>query len=111
MAQPVEANAAKEASDMVHFGYRVVLTPGDQRIRAMIRGETIADSSRVLVMHETRLPSVFYFPRNDVDMNLLTRTAHRTHCPFKGDASYWTFNVGGLSGETWPAARSCFKEG
>ena len=83
----------------VHFGYRVVLRPAGHKIRAMFGGRVLADSSRVLVMQETRLPLVFYFPRADVDMQLFTKTARRTHCPFKGDASYWTFNVGGTSVE------------
>lgn len=89
----------KERPLEVRSGYRVVLRPAGHRIRAMFGGRAVADSSRVLVMQETRLPSVFYFPRTDVDMKLLTKTAHRTHCPFKGDASYWTLNVGGTSVE------------
>ena len=73
-----------------HEGYRLFLESDPRRIRAEFQGETIADSSNVLVMHETRLASVFYFPREDVDMSLLQATAHSTHCPFKGDAAYFT---------------------
>ncbi|MCZ6861772.1 MAG: DUF427 domain-containing protein [Alphaproteobacteria bacterium] len=65
----------------------------------MFQGQTIADSSHVLVMQETRLPPIFYFPRGDVSMELLAKTDHSTHCPFKGDASYWTLNVGEASAE------------
>ena len=83
MAQLVETI---ERLAEVHSGYRVVLRPAGHRIRAMFGGRAIADSSRVLVMQETRLPLVFYFPRADVDMQLSTKTARRTHCPFKGDA-------------------------
>ena len=75
-------------------GYRVVLKPAENRIRAIFQGETIADSAHTLVMQETRLSPIFYFPRDDVAMERLTKTDHRTHCPFKGDASYWTLNVG-----------------
>ena len=35
-------------------------------------------------------PDQHYIPREDVDMTRLSRTAHVTHCPYKGDASYWT---------------------
>lgn len=97
MANPVESAALKEAQADVRSGYRVVLSALNQRMRALVRGQTLADSSQALVMHETRLPSVFYFPRDDVSMRLLTRSEHRTHCPFKGDASYWTLNVDGVS--------------
>jgi class 3 adenylate cyclase/uncharacterized protein (DUF427 family) len=61
------------------------------------QGETVADSSSVLVMHETRLAPVYYFPRDDVRMELLVKTDHRTHCPFKGNASYWTIRIGDKS--------------
>jgi len=65
-----------------------------RRIRAVFQGETVADSSNVLVMHETRLAPVFYFPREDVRMDILVESDRRTHCPFKGNASYWTIRVG-----------------
>ena len=77
-----------------HVGYRVAIVPSPKRIRAVYLGETLAHSSRVLVMHETRLPPVFYFPRDDVRVDLLERTDHRTNCPFKGNASYWSIKVG-----------------
>jgi uncharacterized protein (DUF427 family) len=42
---------------------------------------------------------VQYVPRADVDMSLLTRTAHTTHCPYKGDASYYSIKVDGKVAE------------
>ncbi len=95
MAQMVEAVAAEDSPSEVHSGYRVVLIPCGHRVQAIVGGRVVADSKRVLIMDETRLRSVFYFPRDDVDMSLLTRTDNRTHCPFKGDASYWTIKAGG----------------
>jgi adenylate cyclase len=88
------ANLAVKSEPRAHAGYRVVVEPSDRRIRVVYRGETVADSTRALVMHETRLPSAFYFPRDDVRMDLMARTDRRTHCPFKGNASYWTLRVG-----------------
>ncbi len=88
------ANLKIKPEPASYDGYRVVVEPSDQRIRVMFRGETVADSTRALVMHETRLPSAFYFPRDDVRMDLMERTDRRTHCPFKGNASYWTLRVG-----------------
>lgn len=93
MGQLVEAKTT-ETREPVRSGYRVVLKPAGHRIRALFRGQTIADSSHVLVMQETRLPPIFYFPRDDVSMELLVKTDNRTHCPFKGDASYWTLRAG-----------------
>ncbi len=80
-----------------HDGFRVTVGPSPQRIKAVFNGETVADSTRALVMNETRLPHVFYFPREDVRMDLLTRTDQRTNCPFKGNASYWSLQVDGSS--------------
>ncbi len=80
-----------------HEGYRLSLEPDPRRIRAEFQGETVTDSSTALVMHETRLAPVFYFPREDVRMDLLVKSDHHTHCPFKGNASYWTIRVGEIS--------------
>jgi class 3 adenylate cyclase/uncharacterized protein (DUF427 family) len=69
------------------------MEPYTKRVRVIFAGETIADSTDALVLHETRLPQVYYFPRKDVRMDLLQRTEHRTHCPFKGNASYWSITA------------------
>ena len=78
-----------------HSGYRLIIEPGRKRIRTVVGGETVADSDRVLVMHETGYRPVTYVPREDVRMDLLRPSAQYTHCPFKGDASYWTIEAGG----------------
>lgn len=92
MQEPTAAGASTLGP---HTGYRLTLEQCSRRIRADFGGETIAESDRVLVMHETRLPPVYYFPRDDVRMDLMKKTGHRTHCPFKGNASYWTLEAGG----------------
>ena len=65
-----------------------------KRVRAIFNGETVADSRRVKLMHETGHLPVYYFPEEDIREDLLERTNHTTHCPFKGDASYWSVKVG-----------------
>ncbi len=89
-----EGSRSTPAEPTSHAGYRVVIEPSAEPIRVLYRGEPIADSARALVMHETRLASVFYFPRADVRMDLLARTERRTNCPFKGNASYFTLRLG-----------------
>ena len=89
-----ESTPANTPIDRFHAGYHLTLEPSDKRIRGEFGGESIVDSGRVLVMHETRLAPVYYFPRDDVRMDLMEKTGHRTHCPFKGNASYWTLKVG-----------------
>jgi uncharacterized protein (DUF427 family) len=65
----------------------------------MFNGRAIADTTRALVLRETTYKPVFYIPREDADMAALERTSHSTHCPYKGDASYFSIRVGDRSSE------------
>ena len=75
--------------------YVVSTEPVGHTLRAEIGGETIVESRNALTLYETRHAPVYYFPREDVRMDLLTPTEHRTHCPFKGDATYWSMTLDG----------------
>src|SRR5688572_9865449 len=79
--------------------YQIRFEPSAQRVRAEFNGERIADSERVVIVHETRLAPAYYFPAEDVRMEVLAKTAFTTHCPFKGNASYWSVQVGGRVAE------------
>jgi uncharacterized protein (DUF427 family) len=68
--------------------------PSPKRVRAVFAGEAVADSRRAVLLHETGLAPVWYFPLEDVGTDLLTPTDHSTTCPFKGQASYWSITVG-----------------
>lgn len=63
--------------------------------RAVIRAadRQIGETGDVLTLHEAAHAPVHYVPRGDLDMNLLTRTAKRTYCPYKGEASYFALTV------------------
>src|SRR5918993_5699128 len=65
-----------------------------RRVRVVFGGETVADSRRAKLLHEAGLLPVYYFPIEDVRMELLEESDHTTHCPFKGDASYWSVRAG-----------------
>ena len=64
------------------------------RVRVSYRGELIADSRDAVALEEGPYPVVYYIPRKDVRMDRLQRTSHRTHCPYKGDASYYSIQDG-----------------
>jgi uncharacterized protein (DUF427 family) len=59
-----------------------------------VGGETIADSRRALMLHESGLQPIYYFPPEDVRSDVLEPSDRHTHCPKKGDASYYTIRVG-----------------
>ncbi|MDJ0853073.1 MAG: DUF427 domain-containing protein [Myxococcota bacterium] len=80
-------------------GYRIAYEPAARRVKVVFNGEVVADTRRAVLARETRLEPAYYLPREDVRMDLMTRTDYHTHCPFKGNASYWTLTVGGQSAE------------
>ena len=53
-------------------------------------GAVLGESSNVLELSEGDYPPVIYFPREDIAMAFLDRTEKSTHCPHKGDASYYS---------------------
>jgi uncharacterized protein (DUF427 family) len=65
-----------------------------RRVRVIFEGESVADSKRAKLLHETGLLPIYDFPQEDVRSELLEESDHTTHCPFKGDASYWSVKVG-----------------
>jgi len=74
--------------------HRLFFGPFPRRIRAFLGDELVLDSVRAMLLHESNLMVVLYLPREDV-LATLTRSEHTTHCPFKGDASYWDVEAGG----------------
>ena len=77
----------------------ITIAPATQRVRVTHNGRVIADTRRALALKEASYPVAHYIPREDVDMTLLSRTAHATHCPYKGDAGYYSIAVDGRASE------------
>ena len=73
----------------------ITIAPAAGPVRVHFAGRIVAESAQALVLREADYPPVYYVPRGDVDMTLLARTGHETHCPFKGDASYFSLDTGG----------------
>ncbi|MDH5579657.1 MAG: DUF1428 family protein [Betaproteobacteria bacterium] len=67
---------------------------------ALANVECIADTRSAIEMKEGDYPPVYYFPRRDVKLARLARTAHGTHCPYKGNASYFSI-VDGPENAVW----------
>jgi uncharacterized protein (DUF427 family) len=77
----------------------ITITPNGRRVRVAFAGRVFADTTRALTLKEAGYKPVFYIPRADADMSLLTRTSHSSHCPYKGDASYFTIVADGRAAE------------
>lgn len=84
-------------------GHTVTIAPSDAHVEVHLDGELLASSKRALRLSETGLPDRYYLPSDDVRMELLRPTSFQTHCPFKGDASYWSADIGGTTydGVVW----------
>ena len=73
----------------------ISITANPSRIVVTVGGKVVADTRDALTLREATYPPVQYIPRRDVDMAMLTRSNHTTHCPYKGDASYYSIPAGG----------------
>jgi len=70
-----------------------------RRVRAVFADQVVVDTEAGMLLHESGLLPALYVPVDDVQTDLLTKTEHSTHCPYKGDASYWSITVGDRTAE------------
>jgi uncharacterized protein (DUF427 family) len=79
--------------------YRVDLLPETRRVTVVFGGMTIADTGAALRVEESGHGPVYYLPAKDVRLDLMHPTEHHTHCPYKGQASYWTIELPAGTGQ------------
>jgi len=72
----------------------IIIERNPKRVRVIFNGHIVAESSDALTLKEATLSPVFYLPREDADMVSFERSTHSTHCPYKGDAAYFSLRVG-----------------
>ncbi len=72
----------------------IIISPHPTRVRVIFNGRKIATSTNALDLREGSYPAVTYLPLSDVDMAVLQKSDHKTHCPFKGEASYYDLVYG-----------------
>jgi uncharacterized protein (DUF427 family) len=73
---------------------RVDILASSRHVRVEVGGTTIAESASPRVLFETGLPARYYLPKTHVRMDLLTPTESVSHCPYKGQAEYWSVRAG-----------------
>src|SRR5215217_6617906 len=74
--------------------HRLYFEPYPRRVRALVGDRVVLDSVRGRLLFESNYGPRLYVPLEDLEASLLRRTERSTHCPFKGDASYWTIEAG-----------------
>jgi uncharacterized protein (DUF427 family) len=74
--------------------HRILFEPDPRRLRALIGDRVVLDTTGAHLLHETGIRPVPYVPIADIDPELLERSDTISHCPFKGDASYWSLRAG-----------------
>ncbi|MER7660091.1 DUF427 domain-containing protein [Streptomyces sp. NPDC096193] len=75
---------------------RVDALASTRHVQVEIEGTTVADTHTPVLLFETHLPVRYYFPRDDVRLDLLTPTDAQTRCPYKGVATeYWSWEGDG----------------
>ena len=79
--------------------HKISTHPFTGTVRVEKDGEVLAESTRAVALEETGLPTRYYLPREDVRTDLLTASETTSHCPFKGDATY--FSAAGAKDAFW----------
>jgi uncharacterized protein (DUF427 family) len=74
--------------------HRVDIRRSSRPVRIEVDGDVVAETTSARLLFETSLPTRFYLPREDIRVELHP-SARRTHCPYKGHASYWSVDAGG----------------
>ncbi len=77
----------------------ITITANPRRVRVSLGGMVIAETNNALKLEEAGYPVVNYVPREDANMSLLARTERVTHCPYKGDANYFSVVANGKTVE------------
>jgi uncharacterized protein (DUF427 family) len=73
---------------------RVDILASSRHVRVEIDGVVVAESRSPRILFETGLPPRYYLPIADLETQLLRPSRRKTHCPYKGTATYWSIQVG-----------------
>jgi uncharacterized protein (DUF427 family) len=73
---------------------RVDVLNSSRHVRVVLGGETVAETRRARFLFETRLPTRYYIPAEDVRGGILVPSAKVTACPYKGTARYYSVRIG-----------------
>ena len=72
---------------------RVEILPSSRHVRIELEGVTIAETAKPTLLFETGLPTRYYLPKTHVRLDLLVPSDTASHCPYKGQAEYWSIRL------------------
>ncbi|MBC3953220.1 MULTISPECIES: DUF427 domain-containing protein [Pseudomonas] len=78
------------------YDHPITITPCKGPVSVMFEETLLARSDHALLLEEAKYPPVIYIPRSDIRIEHYVRTEHQTHCPYKGDANYFSLDIHGL---------------
>lgn len=73
----------------------ITITPHAGCVRVIAGGRIVAETDRALELREAGYGAVLYIPRADIDAAVLAPSPQRSHCPYKGEASYFDLSLDG----------------
>lgn len=72
------------------MGKKITIRKAEGNWSVRAGGAVLGESANAIELTEGELPPVIYFPREDIAMAFLDESDHKTHCPHKGDANYFS---------------------
>ncbi len=80
------------SAEKVHFAKT---STSDRSYQVFFEQELILESNHAIELDEhydgKDFGTVIYFPEPDIAALQILKTGRTTHCPIKGDASYWSY--------------------
>jgi uncharacterized protein (DUF427 family) len=70
----------------------IAITPQSGKVTVIYKGAVVAESTKALSLKEGSYPATIYVPRADIRPEYFLETDHKTVCPHKGTARYWSLN-------------------
>ena len=71
--------------------HRVDIRASSVDVEVALDGVTLALTNGAQLLYETMLPVRYYIPPSDVRLDLMEESPKLTVCPYKGQASYWSY--------------------
>src|SRR5437763_1508947 len=94
--EPIMATLSqtRESGFKTNPDYKILFEPSPRRVRVLVEGQVVAETRRARFLFETRLPTRYYIPPEDVRVELLVPSETATRCPYKGKARYHSVKIG-----------------